>query len=111
MTHKKLIVKIAKVLRKYFNISFIDSLNISKAIVRDFCNHYTFLNKDEESIMIALHQLLTIEYDKQFIYAIDSAIDVAIIHSERSEETCGYLITYRLLNNKTNKTTDVTIEC
>ena len=108
MTHKKLVVKIGKVLRKYFDLSFVDSLTIAKAIVRDFDTPESFLNKDEESMIIALHQLTMIEYNKDFVLSINYAIDSKVINIECNIDSD--FITYQFTNNKTGKVSLFTIE-
>lgn len=54
MKHNKLTPKIAKILRKYFDITFIDSIYIAKAFIHNFNDTEKFLSASEEDAMIAV---------------------------------------------------------
>ena len=110
MTQKKLAMKIAKRLRDYFDFSFIESQSIAKAMVNDFCHPEKFLTASEEHIIIVLHQLMGMEYDKSIALSIGSAIDVNTIESKCNSDRTGYITTFKLCNKKSNTVTDVTVE-
>lgn len=110
MTKKKLAMKIAKRLRSYFDFSFIESQSTAKAMVNDFCSPEKFLTCSEEHLIIVLHQLMEIEYDKSIALSISGAIDATIVESKCNSDRSGYITTFRLSNRKSNTVTDVTVE-
>lgn len=110
MTKKKLAMKIARKIRGIFGFHFIESQNIAKAMVNDFCHPEKFLTASEEKLIIVLHQLMEMEYDNSIALSIRGAIDVDIIKSECNSDRSGYITTLLLLNRKNNTVTDVTVE-
>lgn len=110
MTKKRLAIKIARKIRNIFDFHFIESQKIARAMVNDFCNPEKFLTCSEEHLMIVLHQLMGIEYDKDIALSISGAIDSNIIESKCNSDMSGYITTFRLNNKKSSTVTDVTVE-
>ena len=110
MTHKKLKNKIAKILRMYFDITFVDSMYISNVMVKDYANPEHFLNSSEEDLMRTLFQLKVLEFDNNIIVEIiQDAIGVESLGMVTTHyyNDDGYAVKLKLSNYKTGKTTIV----
>ena len=101
MTHKELIPKIAKVLRKYFDITFIDSMYIAKAFIHYFNDPEKLISASEEDAMIAM-LYLALTCDKSKVHPImGTTITVKCIGTVRVFG--GLAGKYQLRNPKTGK--------
>lgn len=102
MAHKKLVNKIAKILRKYFDITFIDSMYIAKAFTHYFDNPEKYISADEEDMMIAM-LYLALTCDKSKMHPImGTTITVKCIGIIKVFN--GLAAKYQLHNPKTGKT-------
>ena len=101
MKHNKLTPKIAKILRKYFDITFIDSIYIAKAFIHNFNDTEKLLSASEEDAMIAM-LYLALTCDKSKVHPImGTAITVKCIGIVKVFG--GLAGKYQLRNPKTGK--------
>lgn len=105
MTNKKIKNKIAKVLRKYFNMSFIGSQIVAKAIVDNFSYPKKALTEDEDRLMVRLFNLTFLTgCNPKIMRVINVAIYCRSLKVKKAEsyETlyCNYMVAHEIVNLK-----------
>lgn len=114
MTRKKIKNKLAKVLRKYFNFTFVESQVIAKAMVDNFNDPSEVLLADENKLMVELFYLaFFVGWDPNIMMILNRAIYYYSLKSKRADPYKPWyyncIVTYEICNLKTGHfiTTDV----
>ena len=105
MTRKKIKNKIAKVLRNYFNISFIDSQVIAKAIIDNYDEPSKVLIANESRLMLDLFYLaFFVGWDPKIMRILNGAIDYYSLKAKKADPYKPWyyncIVTYEITNLK-----------
>lgn len=115
MTNKKIKNKIAKVLRKNFNMSFIDSQVIAKAIVDNYNDPRKVLTEDENKLMRELFYLaFFVGWDPKIMRILNGAIDYYSLKAKKVDPYRPWyynsIVTYEIHNLKNGHFTTTDVE-